>query len=339
MPDLSTTYLGMNLRNPVVVSSSPLQKDLDNIRRMEDAGAAAVVLHSLFEEQLRLESHELDRRLEQGTESFAESLSFFPDMHSYNLGPEGYLEHLAKAKRAVAIPILGSLNGVSTGGWTDYARMMQEAGADAIELNIYYLATDPEVPGSEIEQMYCDVVRQVKSSVHVPLAVKLSPSFSSMAHMARQLDRAGADALVLFNRFYQPDFDLEALDIVPHLTLSHFEELLPRLSWVAILYGHIQADLAVTGGVHSASDVLKSMMAGARVAMTTSALLQDGIGQITNLLAGLRSWMEQHEYDSIRQMQGSMARRSVPDPSALERVNYMAVLSSYVLKSMPGSKP
>ena len=335
MPDLSTTYLGMNLKNPVVVSSSPLQKDLDNIRRMEDAGAAAVVLHSLFEEQIRMESHELDRRLEQGTESFAESLSFFPDLQTYSLGPEGYLEHLARAKRAVGIPIIGSLNGVSTGGWTNYARMMEEAGADAIELNIYYLATDPEVPGSAIERMYCDVVRQVKSSVRVPLAVKLSPSFSSMANMARQLDLAGANALVLFNRFYQPDFDLEALDIVPHLTLSHFEELLPRLSWVAILYGHIQADLAVTGGVHSASDVLKSMMAGARVAMTTSALLKDGIGQIAKLLAGVRSWMEEHEYESIRQMQGSMARRSVPDPSALERVNYMAVLSSYVLKSNP----
>lgn len=200
---------------------------------------------------------------------------------------------------------------------------------------IYYLATDPEVPGSAIERMYCDVVRQVKSSVRVPLAVKLSPSFSSMANMARQLDLAGANALVLFNRFYQPDFDLEALDIVPHLTLSHFEELLPRLSWVAILYGHIQADLAVTGGVHSSTDVLKCMMAGARVAMTTSALLKDGIGQIAKLLAGVRSWMEEHEYESIRQMQGSMARRSVPDPSALERVNYMAVLSSYVLKSNP----
>jgi len=335
MPDLSTTYLGMNLKNPVVVSSSPLQKDLDNIRRMEDAGAAAVVLHSLFEEQIRMESHELDRRLEQGTESFAESLSFFPDLQTYSLGPEGYLEHLARAKRAVGIPIIGSLNGVSTGGWTNYARMMEEAGADAIELNIYYLATDPEVPGSAIERMYCDVVRQVKSSVRVPLAVKLSPSFSSMANMARQLDLAGANALVLFNRFYQPDFDLEALDIVPHLTLSHFEELLPRLSWVAILYGHIQADLAVTGGVHSSTDVLKCMMAGARVAMTTSALLKDGIGQIAKLLAGVRSWMEEHEYESIRQMQGSMARRSVPDPSALERVNYMAVLSSYVLKSNP----
>ena len=335
MPDLSTTYLGMNLKNPVVVSSSPLQKDLDNIRRMEDAGASAVVLHSLFEEQIRLESHELDRRLEQGTESFAESLSYFPDMHTYNLGPEGYLEHLARAKRAVGIPIIGSLNGVSPGGWTGYARMMQDAGADAIELNIYYLATDPEVPGSAIEQMYCDVVAQVKSSVQVPVAVKLSSSFSSMANMARRLDQAGANALVLFNRFYQPDFDLESLDIVPHLTLSHFEELLPRLSWVAILYGHIQADLAVTGGVHHAADVLKSMMAGARVAMTTSALLKDGIGQIAKLLAGVHSWMEEHEYESIRQMQGSMARRSVPDPSALERVNYMAVLSSYVLKNNP----
>jgi dihydroorotate dehydrogenase (fumarate) len=333
MPDLSTTYLGMNLKNPVVVSSSPLQKEIGNIRRMEDAGASAVVLHSLFEEQIRLESQELDRRLEQGTESFAESLNYFPDLHGYNLGPEGYLEHLARAKRAVGIPVIGSLNGVSTGGWTDYARMMEEAGADAIELNVYYLATDPEVPGSVIDQMYCDVVMQVRSCVRIPLAVKLNPSFSSMANMARRLDQAGANALVLFNRFYQPDFDLETLEIVPHLTLSRSEELLPRLSWVAILYGHIQADLAITGGVHAAADVIKSMMAGARVAMTTSALLKNDIGQITELLAGIRSWMDEHEYDSIQQMQGSMARRSVPDPSALERVNYMNVLSSYALRT------
>jgi dihydroorotate dehydrogenase (fumarate) len=329
MIDLSTSYLGMKLKNPLVVSSSPLQKDIGNIRRMEDAGAAAVVMHSLFEEQIDLESQELNRRLEQGTESFAESLSYFPDLHNYNLGPEGYLEHLAKVRKAVGIPIIGSLNGASPGGWTRYARMMQEAGADAVELNIYYLATDPAVPGEAIERMYCDVVTEVKACVDIPLAVKLSPSFSSMVHMARKLDELGANALVLFNRFYQPDFDLESLEVVPELVLSQSDELNPRLHWVAILFGHIRADMAITGGVHTAVDALKSMMAGARVAMMTSALLQNGIRHIATVLAELRSWMEEHEYKSIRQMQGSMSRRSVADPSAFERANYMTLLSSY----------
>ena len=333
MIDLSTTYLGMNLKNPVVVSSSPLQKEIGNIRQMEDAGAAAVVMHSLFEEQIELESQELNRSLERGAESFAESLHFFPDMHSYNLGPEGYLEHLAKVKKAVSIPVVGSLNGVSTGGWTQYARMMEQAGADAIELNTYYLAMDPDLTASEIEQRYCDVVAQVKACVDIPLAVKLSSSFSSMPNMARKLDQAGADALVLFNRFYQPDFDLESLEVVPRLVLSHSEELLPRLSWVAILYGQIRAEMAITGGVHSATDVLKSMMAGAHVAMMTSALLENGIGHIANVLRELRSWMEEHEYESIRQMQGSMAARSVANPAAFGRANYMNVLSSYVLRT------
>ena len=330
MPDLSTTYLSMNLKNPVVVSASPLQKELGNIRRMEDAGAAAIVMHSLFEEQIELESHELHQRLEQGTESFAESLNYFPDMDFYSLGPERYLEHLAEAKKAVGIPIIASLNGVSPGGWTRYARMMEEAGADAIELNTYYLPTDPAITGAQVEQMYCDVVAEVKARVHIPLAVKLSSSFSSMANMARRLDESGADALVLFNRFYQPDFDLEQLEVVPHLALSHSYELLPRLSWVAILYGSIHADLAITGGIHTPADVLKSMMAGAAVAMLTSALLENGIGRIADVLAGTRSWMEEHEYDSIRQMQGSMARQAVANPSAFERANYMNVLSSYV---------
>lgn len=333
MLDLSTTYLGIELKNPLVVSSSPLQKDMDNIRQMEDAGAAAVVMHSLFEEQIEMESLELDRSLEHGTNSFAESLNYFPNMDNYNLGPEGYLTHLAKAKKAVGIPIIGSLNGVSSGGWTRYAKMMEQAGADAIELNIYYLETDPQITGSTIEQKYCDVVAQVKSALRIPLAVKLVPNFSSLANMALLLDQRGADALVLFNRLYQPDFDLESLEIVPTLSLSQSFELLPRLTWVAILYGHIQADLAVTGGVHTAEDVLKSMMAGARVAMMTSALLENGIGHIAEVRRDLHSWMEEHEYESIQQMQGSMARKSVATPSAFERVNYMSVLSSYVLKS------
>jgi dihydroorotate dehydrogenase (fumarate) len=333
MPDLTSTYLGLKLKNPLVVSASPLQKDISNIRHTEDAGAAAIVMHSLFEEQIEIESQELHRRLEQGTESFAESLSYLPEMGNYNLGPHGYLEHLAAAKRAVGIPIIGSLNGVSKGGWTRYARMMEETGADAIELNIYYLATNPDLTGSEIEQMYCDIVAEVKGCVHIPFSVKLSSSFSSMANMARKLDQAGADALVLFNRFYQPDFDLELLEVVPHLVLSHSYELLPRLNWVAILFGQVRSDLAITGGVHAAEDVLKSMMAGARVAMMTSVLLERGIGHMAKVLEDLRAWMEQHEYESIQQMQGSMALRSIHNTAAFERANYMNVLSSYVLRT------
>ena len=333
MIDLSTTYLGLELDNPLVVSSSPLCEDLDNIRRMEEAGAAAVVLHSLFEEQITLESHHLDRYLSRGTESFAESLSYLPEMASYNLGPEGYLEHLHRAKQAVNIPILGSLNGVSPGGWVHYAKKIEEAGADALELNIYHIPTDPEVPGTDIEQMYSDLVKQVKASVHIPVAVKLSPNFTTMAHVAQQLDQAGADALVLFNRFYQPDFDLENLEAKSTLTLSQPYELLLRIHWVAILYGHVRADLAITGGVHSATEVLKAMMAGARVAMMTSALLNLGIEHLATVRAELLAWMEEHEYESIRQMQGSMSFQSVRAPSAFQRANYMKVLGSYVLRS------
>lgn len=333
MIDLSSVYLGMKLKNPVVVSSSPLQKDLDNLRRMEDAGAAAIVMHSLFEEQIELETRELNRRLEEGTESFAESLHYLPDMESYNLGPEGYLEHLTRAKRSVGIPVVGSLNGVSRGGWTRYARMIEEAGADAIELNTYYIPTVPDVTGADVEQMYCDLIAEVRASVKIPLAIKLSSMFSSLPNIARRFDRSGANALVLFNRFYQPDFDLEALDVVQHLELSRSYEILPRLSWVAILFGHVQADLAITGGVHTGTDVVKCMMAGARVAMMTSALLELGIEHIANVLDEMQSWMEDHDYESIRQMQGSMARRSVADPAAFERANYMKVLSSFALKS------
>jgi dihydroorotate dehydrogenase (fumarate) len=333
MIDLTTTYLGLTLRNPVVVSSSPLQKEIANLRRMENAGAAAIVLHSLFEEQISLESLDLDRSLERGAESSPEASRYLTDLKDYNLGPDGYLRHIERAKKAVAIPVIASLNGTSKGGWTRYARMMQDAGADAIELNIYHLAVDPEIPGAQIEQSYCDLVAEVKASVRVPLAVKIGPTFSSLSNMARQLDKAGASALVLFNRFYQPDFDLEALEVVRALHLSRSEDLLPRLSWVAILYGQIKADLAVTGGVHSGLDVLKCMMAGARAAMTTSSLLENGIEHIAVILDELRQWMHDHEYDSIRQMQGSMARRAVPDPAAFERGNYMQVLSSYTLKS------
>jgi dihydroorotate dehydrogenase (fumarate) len=331
--DLSTSYLGLTLKNPLVVSATPLTEDLGNIKKMEDYGAAAVVLHSLFEEQIELESSALDKGLSRGTESFAESLSYFPDLTSYNLGPEAYLEHIAKAKAAVKIPVIASLNGASTGGWVGYAKKMEEAGADALELNIYTIPTDPAVAGAQVEQGYCDLVRDVASSVKIPVAVKLAPYFSAMANMATRLEAAGARGLVLFNRFYQPDFDLEALEVVPSLQLSNPYELLLRLHWVAVLYGQVKADMAITGGVHTSYDVLKSMMAGAKVAEMASAVLKRGIDHVRTVLADLTLWMEEHEYESIRQMQGSMSERKVADPKSFLRANYMKVLSSYSLRA------
>ncbi len=329
MIDLSTTYLGLKLKNPIVPSSSPLMQDVDNIRRMEDAGAAAVVLHSLFEEQIAQESEILDRSLDQGTYTYAESLTYFPDLGNYNLGPEGYLEHIRKAKAAVRIPVIASLNGASTGGWVEYAQKMEQAGADALELNTYYIAADPAQTAAQVEAMYLDLVRAVKASVRIPVAVKLSPYFSAFSNFAARLDDAGANALVLFNRFYQPDFDLENLEVVPDLELSTSSELRLRLRWVAMLHGRVKADLAVTGGVHTAEDVLKSMMAGARIAMMTSALLHHGIDHLRGVLVDLAKWMDEHEYVSIRQMQGSMSQKSVANPAAFERANYMKVLRSY----------
>jgi dihydroorotate dehydrogenase (fumarate) len=337
MTDLSTSYLGLTLRSPLVASASPLCEAIDNIRRMEDAGAAAVVLHSLFEEQITLESQHLDSYLSHGTESYAESLTYFPDMRSYNLGPDAYLEHIWRAKAAVGIPIIGSLNGVSTGGWISYAKKIEQAGADALELNVYYVPTDPEMTGADVERMYVDLVRDVKASVSIPVAVKLGHSFGAIANLSRRLDQTHVDGLVLFNRFYLPDFDLENLEVVPHLTLSSSHELLVRLHWVAILCGHVRADLAVTGGVHTAQDVLKAMMAGARVAMMASALLERGIGHLAAVGKELLAWMEAHEYESVRQMQGSMSYRSVREPAAFERANYMKVLSSYALRTEGGS--
>ena len=333
MVDLSTTYLGLKLKNPLVASASPLSEDLGKIRQMEDAGLAAVVMHSLFEEQITLESQELDNHLWQGTESFAESLTYFPDMTHYNLGPEGYLEHLRKVKAAVSIPVIGSLNGVSIGGWTEYAKKIEEAGADALELNMFYIPADPDMTGADVERVYLELAKHVKSSVHIPVAVKLNIYFSAMANMARQLDQAGVDGLVLFNRFYQPDFDLENLEVTPILHLSTPYELLLRLHWVAILYGHVRADLAVTGGVHAGLDVLKAMMAGARVAMMTSALLRNGIEHASKVRGEVVQWMEEHEYESIQQMQGSMSQRSVAEPAAFLRANYMKMLSSYSLRT------
>jgi dihydroorotate dehydrogenase (fumarate) len=336
MIDLTTTYLGLPLRSPLVVSASPLTEDIENIKRMEQAGAAAVVMHSLFEEQITLESRELDCHLSQGAESFPEALTYFPEMAGYNLDPELYTEHVRRAKEAVRIPIIGSLNGVSTGTWTnwvDYARKIEDAGADALELNIYFIPTDPEMTGEQVEQMYLDLVRSVKSRLRIPLAVKIGPYFSSMIHAAIRFAQAGADGLVLFNRFYQPDFDLERLAVVPHLTLSNPHDLLLRLHWVAILFPHIKSDLAITGGVHDALDVLKAMMAGARVAMMTSALLRHGINHLAKVEGDLVSWMEEHEYNSIREMQGSMSHWAVAEPAAFERANYLRVLSSYALPS------
>lgn len=327
--DLSTTYMGMTLKHPVVPSASPLSSTLDGIRRLEDAGASAVVMASLFEEQILAESRALDHYLSFGTESFAEALSYFPSMSGYNVGPEGYLNLISKAKAAVGIPVIASLNGVSSGGWIEYARYMQEAGADGLELNIYYIPTDPAHTGIKVREMYLSVVRDVKASVNIPLAVKVGPYFSAFANMASLLHEAGASALVMFNRFYQPDFDLETLEVVPNLVLSSSHELRLPLRWVAILYGQVPVDFAITSGVHTYSDVLKGMMAGANVTMMTSELLRNGEQRIGQIVSELQQWMEEHEYESMTQMRGSMSQRNVAEPAAFERANYMKVLQSW----------
>jgi dihydroorotate dehydrogenase (fumarate) len=329
MPDLTTSYLGLLLKNPLVASASPLSKKLDTVRRLEDAGAAAIVMYSLFEEQITHESQELDYFLERGSHSYAESLTYFPDLAHYNVGPEPYLEHLYNVKRAVDIPVIGSLNGISTGGWIDYARSIEEAGADALELNIYYLATDPDLSAAELEDAYVQLVKDVRAQVKIPLALKLSPFFTSLPHMARRFVEAGANGLVLFNRFYQPDFDLEELAVVPHLQLSTSYDMRLPLRWIAILYGRVQTDFALTSGVHTAQDVLKAMMAGANVAMMASTLLENGVGRVMHILSDLEEWMLTHEYESIRQMRGSMSQQAVADPAAFERANYMRALRDF----------
>jgi len=330
--DITSGYMGLKLRTPLVASSSPFCKDIGNILRLEDAGASAIVLHSLFEEQIQVESGELDRFLTETSDSHGEALSYFPEMASYNFGPEPYLNHLRKAKESVDVPVIGSLNGVSTGGWIRYAQLMEQAGADGIELNIYYMPTDMELTSAKVEEMYFDLVSHVKASVRIPVAVKLGPYFTAFAHLATRIDAAGADALVLFNRFYQPDFDLEALEVVPNLVLSDSHELRLRLHWTALLFNRIRPDLAITGGVHTAEDVVKGVMAGARCTMLTSALLRHGIPYLEKIEEDLIDWMEEHEYESIRQMRGSMSSQSVAEPAAFERANYMKVLSSYSLK-------
>ncbi len=332
MIDLSTEYLGLKLKSPFVVSSSPLTESVQSIQRLEEAGAAAVVLPSIFEEQLTLESNALDSDLSRGTESFAESLSFFPAYDSYRQGHETYLNHIRSAKSEVGIPVFASLNGATAGGWVSFAREIEQAGADALELNTYSLPIDPRVASAEIEEGIVELVRQVKVSTNIPIAVKLSPQFTSIPNLAAMLDQAGANGLVLFNRFYQPDFDIEGLNVTPKLALSRPEELLMRLHWTAILYGTLRAELAVTGGVHTAEDVLKSIMAGAQVAMMTSALLVDGIPHLAAVQSDLLRWMEEHEYESVWQMRGSLSRQSVPNPVAFERGNYIKTLSSYTLR-------
>ncbi len=327
--DLSTTYLGLALKNPIVPSSSPLTRSLDSLRRLEDTGASGVVLHSLFEEQITLESEMLNHYLTQGVESFPEALNYFPEASEYVTGPDSYLEHIRKAKDALDIPVIGSLNGVSTGGWVNFARQIEEAGADALELNVYYLPTDINLSGTEVEQIYLDILKDVKTSVGIPVAMKLSPYFSATANIAKRLSDAGADGLVLFNRFYQPDLDPENLEVFPHLVLSNSHEMRLPLRWIAILYGRIAADLALTSGVHTVEDVIKSIMAGASVAMMASALLQNGAEYVGPLLSGLEKWLEEYEYDSLAQMRGSLSQQNVAEPAAFERANYMRVLSSY----------
>lgn len=331
MIDLTTHYLGLKLRNPLVCSSSPLCQSLESLQRMEEAGASAVVLHSLFEEQIEVESLDLSRFLDSSSESYAESLSYFPDMGEYNLGPEGYLEHIREAKAILKIPVIASLNGRTRGGWIHYARLIEEAGADALELNVYDIPTDPELSSAEVEDALTGLVHDIAHQVKIPLAVKLSPFYTAPASLAKRLCVAGAKGLVVFNRFYQPDFDLERLEVVPSLWLSTTEELRLRLHWVAILFGNVRADLAITGGVHTSHDVLKSLMAGANVTMMTSALLRHGIEHLHAVLHGLREWMQEHEYESVKMMRGSMSFRSVANPGAFERANYLKVLRSHSL--------
>jgi dihydroorotate dehydrogenase (fumarate) len=329
MSDLRTKYLGLQLKNPIVHSASPLSESLDKMKMLEDAGCSAIVMHSLFEEQIQHESRQLDHYLSYGSQSFAEALSYFPEAESYRVGPDEYLNRIASAKRTLSIPVIGSLNGVSRGGWVEHARLIQEAGADALELNIYMIPTDVEMSGPEVEQMYVDTLSAVRAEVTIPLAVKVGPYFSAMGHMAKRFKSAGADGLVLFNRFYQPDFDLETLEVVPHLVLSTSWEMRLPLRWVAILFGRVDVDFAITTGVHTAEDVIKGVMAGARVTMMTSAVLQHGMGHVKVVLAGVERWMEAHEYISIPQMCGSMSQKNVAEPAAFERANYMKMLHSW----------
>jgi dihydroorotate dehydrogenase (fumarate) len=329
--DLTTTYLGLKLRTPVVPSAcGPLSNSLGKVRALEDAGASAIVMYSLFEEEILHESQELDHYLTYGSYSYAEALNYFPEPEDYELDPDRYLEHLYKAKRAVEIPVIGSLNGVSTGGWVKFAKEIEQTGADALELNIYYIPTNLDLPGIEVEQMYVNVLEDVKRTVKIPVAIKLGPFFSNMAHMAKRLCNAGADGLVLFNRFYQPDIDLDQLEVVPNVLLSTPQAMRLPLRWIAILYGRLQASLAATSGIHTSEDAIKMLMVGADVTMLCSTLLKNGLGRIKQIEEEMMKWMEEHEYTSVAQMKGSMSQKSCPHPSAFERANYMKALKSYL---------
>lgn len=330
--DLSTTYMGLKLANPLAASAGPLTGAVEMLRRLEDAGVAAVVLPSLFEEQIEHEEMERHRLQEFGAESFPEALSYFPnlpELETYNTGPEAYLQHVERAKAEVSVPVIASLNGASSGGWTRYARMMQDAGADALELNIYFLPIDPQVPGQQVETRYLELVASVREAVTIPLAVKVGPYFSAMANIAARLVEAGADGLVLFNRFLQPDIDLEQLQVNPDIELSTSSELRLPLRWVAILHGRVKTSLAVSSGIHTSRDVLKALLAGADVCMLTSALLKHGPEHLRGLLTEMSQWLQEHEYASVAQMRGSMSQQNCPDPAAFERANYMRALTSY----------
>ncbi|MBZ0165298.1 MAG: dihydroorotate dehydrogenase-like protein [Candidatus Omnitrophica bacterium] len=322
--------MGLALNNPLVASASPLSENVGNFKKLEDAGVSAIVMHSLFEEQLSNEALELDHHLNFGTESYAESLSFFPEPAEYKVGPEEYLDHIAKAKKSIAIPVIASLNGHTGGGWTKYAQNMEEAGADAIELNIYHIPTDLTESAQFVEQKYLDILAAVKAAVKIPVAVKLSPYFSNMANMAKKLDDAGADALVLFNRFYQPDIDLENLEVLPHVNLSTPQAMRLPLRWIAILHGKVGCSLAATSGIHSHLDVLKMIMVGADVTLLCSTILKNGIRHITEIRQNIENWMEEHEYESIQQMRGSLSQKNCADPQGFERAQYMKTLQSFI---------
>lgn len=329
--NLRTNYLGLSLRTPLVPSASPLSESLDNLKQMEDAGASAVVLHSLFEEQIRYERYELNRILEQGSESYPEALSYFSEPIEFELGPEAYLRHIQRAKAALAIPIIASLNGTTPNGWTSFARQMQEAGADALELNLYHVPTDLDLAGAEIEQRYLNVVRAVRAEVSIPLSIKISPYFTNIASMARQLVEAGADGLVLFNRFFQPDIDLESREVTPHVFFSTASTLRLPLRWIALLYGRIAANLAGTGGVHEGTDAIKLLMAGANVTMLCSALLLKGINHLRQVESEMTTWLEEHEYESVAQLQGSLSHKNAGESEAFERAQYMRAIGVYHL--------
>jgi len=329
MADLKTKYLGLDIKTPLVASASALSKKLDNIKAMEDAGLGAVVLYSLFEEEIINEQLALDHFLSRGSESFAEAITYYPDLQKYNTGPDKYLQLIRTAKEAVDIPIIGSINGVSTGGWIKYAMLIEEAGADALELNMYFVPADPSISSETLEKAHIELVSDIRKTIKIPLAVKLSPFYSSIPHFTAALVKAGAKGLVLFNRFYQPDLDIEALEVVPKLELSDSSDMLLPLRWIAILYDRVAADFALTSGVHSAEDIVKSLMAGSTVAMTASALVKHGVRYASGMIEELAQWMNDYEYKSVDQMRGTLSQKNVAEPAAFERANYMKALTLF----------